>query len=165
MSFTTVYDIMQQNVDYSLAKKSFIFFIVGILSILFTKGKRNENRTYKKYFYLGIAFVIFSILWMFSIGGIEYTARHSGMNAMIDKKYEIIEGQVENYEPMLHSGHANEKFDVNKVHFEYSDFELGGIGYHNAASYGGVVREGLNVRITYLPVDSINPILKLEIAK
>ena len=33
---------------------------------------------------------------------------------------EIVEGYVENFEPMPYEGHAQESFDIEGVHFEYS---------------------------------------------
>jgi len=104
-------------------------------------------------------------LWTLSIVLIEYGSIYSSKKAITDKKYEIVEGRVENYESMPYERHENERFEVTKVHFEFSDFTMGNFGYHNAASHGGVIREGLYVRITYIPVDSTNPILKLEISK
>ncbi len=37
-------------------------------------------------------------------------------------RFEVVEGLVENFDPMPSSGHKMESFSVNGVRFEYSDF-------------------------------------------
>jgi len=63
---------------------------------------------------------------------------------------------------MPYGGHDTERFDVNGIHFEYSDFMEGDYGYNNAASCGGAIKEGLKVRIGYFNNGNKNVILKLE---
>ena len=57
------------------------------------------------------------------------------------------------------SGHAMEHFCVRQACFEYSDFVITA-GFNNTASYGGPIRDGLPVRVTYVG----NAIAKLEVA-
>ena len=61
---------------------------------------------------------------------------------------------------MPYAGHSDESFVVGGRRFSYSDFVVTS-GFHNAASHGGPIREGLYVRVTYLG----NLILRLEIAQ
>ncbi len=75
---------------------------------------------------------------------------------------EFIEGEVENFIPMPYTGHMNEEFDVNGIHFEYSDYGST-IGYNNTSSHGGVIKEGLLVKIGYIQRQEINEIIYLEI--
>ena len=67
---------------------------------------------------------------------------------------------------MPKEGHDMERFEINGVHFEYSDYVLNGAGYHNAASLGGVIIPNKYYRLTYYTlhddIDS-NRILKIEI--
>jgi hypothetical protein len=79
-----------------------------------------------------------------------------------NKEYQIVEGKVGNYHPMPHGGHDSERFQVNNIHFKYSDYDLSNFGYNNAASHGGVIRENLLVRIAYFHNGDKNIILKLE---
>lgn len=63
---------------------------------------------------------------------------------------------------MPYSGHKQESFEVNGVRFEYSDFEVT-IGYHNAKSHGGVIKEdGQYLKIGYVNYWSINHIVYIE---
>jgi hypothetical protein len=61
---------------------------------------------------------------------------------------------------MPYTGHAMESFCVQEQCFSYSDYVVT-TGFHNTASHGGPIREGLNVRIEYIG----NIILKLEVAR
>ena len=63
----------------------------------------------------------------------------------------VVTGPVEHFHPMPFQGHDVESFDVAGVHFAYSDYEVTQ-GFNNTSSHGGLVREGLIVRIHYVRV-------------
>ena len=68
--------------------------------------------------------------------------------------YEIVEGYVENFDPMPPEGHKTESFDINGVHFSYTDYRVM-TGYHNAKSMGGVITgNGQYLKIGYIFYDS-----------
>ena len=58
----------------------------------------------------------------------------------------MIEGPVMDFHPVPSLGKGDETFVVNGVKFAYSDYVLTA-GFHNTASHGGPIREGLVVRI------------------
>jgi len=65
-------------------------------------------------------------------------------------EYEVVEGYVENFDPMPYEGHSNESFEINGVYFSYSDYEIQQ-GYHNAKSHGGVISgDGQYLKIGYV---------------
>jgi len=65
-------------------------------------------------------------------------------------EYEIVEGYVENFDPMPYSGHAVESFEINGIYFSYSDYTARQ-GYHNAKSHGGVISgNGQYLKIGYV---------------
>jgi len=72
-------------------------------------------------------------------------------------------GTVEEFvaEPM--DGHSEESFRVGDQRFVYSSFNHTG-GFHQGRARGGPIHQGLPVRIGYLPTESGNLIVKLEIA-
>lgn len=77
--------------------------------------------------------------------------------------YKVIEGKVENYNPMPYEGHKLESFEVNGIQFEYSDFTVS-FGYHHAASHGGVIsKNGMNVKIGYVEYNHKNEIVQIEV--
>jgi hypothetical protein len=64
--------------------------------------------------------------------------------------YQIVEGYVENFDPMPSNGHSKESFEINGVYFSYSDYEVRQ-GYHNAKSHGGVISgDGQYLKIGYV---------------
>jgi hypothetical protein len=77
--------------------------------------------------------------------------------------YQTVEGSVTDFDPMPVTGHRLETFKVAGIRFAFSDFDETDYGYNNTASHGGVIRQGLRVRIAYLPREEKNIILKLEI--
>ena len=74
--------------------------------------------------------------------------------------YQIVEGRVTKFDPMPVEGHKNECFSLQNQRFCYSDYMIAP-GFRNAASHGGPIREGLQVRIAHR--GSI--ILRIESAK
>ncbi|MCH5262868.1 MAG: hypothetical protein J1F42_08140 [Lachnospiraceae bacterium] len=68
--------------------------------------------------------------------------------------YQIVEGYVENYDPMPYGGHKEESFNINGISFSYSDFSVQP-GYHNAKSHGGVITgNGQHLKIGYVYYNS-----------
>lgn len=69
------------------------------------------------------------------------------------KQYKMVEGRVSNFN--TYGKLAIEQFDVNGVHFDFSDDR--DYGYH-----GGAIRENLFVQISYFNNGGRNVILKLK---
>jgi hypothetical protein len=63
--------------------------------------------------------------------------------------YSVVTGDVTDFKPMPYAGHKQETFTVEDINFEYSDYEISGCGFHNTAIYGGPIKAGLPVRISY----------------
>ena len=69
-------------------------------------------------------------------------------------QYEVVEGYVENFDPMPHNGHTRESFEINDVYFEYSDYNVTS-GYRNTKSHGGVITgDGQYLKIGYVYYNS-----------
>ena len=65
-----------------------------------------------------------------------------------------VEGFTENFHAMPVEGHDTERFEINGVLFEYSNFELVN-GYNLPAVYGGVITgNGQYLKIKYITDDS-----------
>ncbi len=110
----------------------------------------------------GILFASFSALFSAFVIPSQIAAYRNVNKSLANKNYQIVEGRVENYHPMPAGGHDTERFTVDNVQFEYSDYDLTDYGYNNAASKGGVIREGLYVKIGFINNGNRNLILKLE---
>jgi hypothetical protein len=57
------------------------------------------------------------------------------------RSYEILEGSVENFDPMPYEGHQDECFTVQSKRFCYSDYEVQA-GFNRSAAHGGPIRQG-----------------------
>ena len=75
-------------------------------------------------------------------------------------EFQTVEGAVFDFHPMPYEGHQDECFSVQDQRFCYSDYDIAP-GFHNAASHGGPIRSGLQVRIAYRE----GVILRLDVAK
>ena len=73
----------------------------------------------------------------------EYARMRDALRA---GNFVVVEGVVQNYKPASPEGHANEQFDVAGHQYSFSDYEVIA-GYHKSRSHGGVIHEGLQVRI------------------
>ncbi|MCM1125899.1 MAG: hypothetical protein NC429_05450 [Lachnospiraceae bacterium] len=62
--------------------------------------------------------------------------------------YQIVEGYVENFEPMGNGGFPPEKFEINGVKFEYSNHRVVS-GYHKAKG-DCTIRSGQHLKIGYV---------------
>ncbi len=113
--------------------------------------------------YLGFgALVTAGMLW-FNTGWNRTIAQHvaRAARAAQDSTTPVVVGRVENFTPAPAEGHRDETFTVAGVRFAYSDYVITG-GFNQSQSHGGPLRDGLLVRIHYLPPS--NTIVKLEVA-
>ncbi len=161
MDFSTAYDVIWEKANYSFLIISFAFCFIGLTMIYFTIKKRRLQNLYNINFNIGLGFISFSIIGIFIVIFFQLGPLYKAKKMVANKEYNIVEGTVENYQPMPYEGHANEKFDVAGVHFEFSDYDIN-IGYHNSASHGGVIIAGRYVRIIYSTLMAKLTILKLE---
>ena len=101
-----------------------------------------------------VAWVLFGVfiqLMLFSalIAWYQVRVYQATVGAYRRGEYEIVEGYVENFDPMPEVGHKQESFTIDGVRFEYSDYEIRS-GYHNARSLGGVITgDGQHLKIGY----------------
>ncbi|XDZ54321.1 hypothetical protein FlaCF_1369 [Flavobacterium tructae] len=167
-SFETIYDFA--SVD-GFKKFQILFIPIGIFLflkfILFLikndeeedlfKDLEHQKFIVKVFQYLSIfLFLLFSVLF----GRGYYKTNDLYRNAKLQT-----EGFVTNFHPMPSGGHDNERFIVNGVKFEFSDFDISNFGYNNSKSHGGAIDANKYVRISYIKIKNSNQILKLEVRK
>jgi hypothetical protein len=105
-------------------------------------------------------FFLFAVTWTLSAGFFLVSRDYAASQELERGNCSVVEGVVENFHPMPKSGHDTERFEVNGVHFSYSDYVMSP-GFNNTASHGGPIRDGLQVRICHNSGD----ILRLEVAR
>jgi hypothetical protein len=93
-----------------------------------------------------------------------YGAYRTLLNDVRAGRAEIVEGSVTQFQPARPGkGKATEEsFVVADKTFVYSDQDL---GFHQTHPYDGPIQDGLNVRISYVPVRGYNIITRLEIRR
>ncbi len=65
-------------------------------------------------------------------------------------QYEIVEGYVHDFIPMPPEGHSREMFDIDNVHFEYSDYLIS-VGCNRTKNNGGIIRRnGQYLKVGYV---------------
>jgi len=103
-------------------------------------------------------FLAFASLWTILVTYLTYSRYSEIQSAVAAGKFNVVSGAVTDFKPMPYTGHAMERFCVERVCFEYSDY-VETPGFHNAASHGGPIRVGLPVRVSYVG----NTIVRLEV--
>lgn len=167
-SFETIYDFTSSDgfkkfqvlfipIGVFLFSKFFLFLIENDKDEDLFKNPEQQKFIIKIIQYLSISFFcLFSI----SFGRLYYKTNDLYNNSKLQ-----IEGFVTNFHPMPEGGHDSERFTVNGVQFQFSDFDISDFGYNNTKSHGGVIDENKYVKISYIRVNNINQILKLEVRK
>ncbi len=150
MTYRTVFEISWQTFPWPAAIVGVAGLAVGAIVL---RSKRAERSGAWKL--VGDLLLGFALLWI----GWNVFDHYRMTQALAAHETQIAEGTIQDYEFRLHDGHGFESFTVNGVRFHYSDFIPTG-GYNRPASNGGVIREGLQVRIHHVG----NTILRLEVA-
>lgn len=142
--YVTVFQISQRAPDWPFACIGLLPLIAGAVIIW---GKRRFKWT-QPHWLFAIFSCLFGILWVCIAGS---SILHMDSDAFIAYQkgdYQMVEGAVTNFHPMPYEGHQYECFSVQEQRFCYSDYVITP-GFHNAASHGGPIRDGLLVRIAY----------------
>ena len=160
MNYKVIFDIANSaSPDYPV--QAIPLVIVGLFLVVFRKrlpgwwGNHPRASSIFSFFFFGFSLLITTL--MFFITHRNYSEL---LKAESSGKLSISEGKVKNFVPMPEAGHAMESFCVDKSCFEYSDYVITG-GFNNSASHGGPIKDGLQVRVSYLG----NKIVKLEVEK
>ncbi|GKS57605.1 hypothetical protein YTPLAS18_11320 [Nitrospira sp.] len=153
MEYRTVFEMTWEAYPWQLLILAAAGILIGAVLVFSRESRESYTWTW-----LGRLFLLFSGLWTAWL--LWTLATHfSTMQALATHEIQITEGRVDNYTFEMHDGHGFEAFAVDGTRFHYSDFLSTG-GYNRPASQGGVIREGLQVRIAHRG----NTIAKLEVA-
>lgn len=164
MQFKTVFDAANQGyTTWWFPAFGLIFVCAGALLVfkaplmqrVMPHGLQGRARKFFSWFFL-----IFAVLWVLGTFVSTYHGYRTAATELREGQYAVVEGPVTDFVPMPYTGHSEESFVVGGHRFSYSDYIVTS-GFHNTASHGGPIHDGLYVRITYVG----NTILKLEIAQ
>lgn len=106
-----------------------------------------SKRTTKLFQMIGLLFAGAFLIMMISENIDLYKTT---VGAYRSGNYETVEGYVDSFIPMAKGGHSRESFEIDGVHFEYSE-NLIPSAYSKAKSNGGVIRgNGQYLKIGYI---------------
>lgn len=132
---------------------STLVFAPRLMQVLLPGGVQSTSRRIFSWCFLGFALLWTAVSFLGTFG--QYWSLKRAEEA---GNYRVVEGLVQNFQPMPYGGHAMERFQVQGVWFSYSDYVVVA-SFNNTASHGGPIRAGLPVRISYIG----NSIIKLEV--
>ena len=125
------------------------FAIAPVIIIKTAKSKGNKCNLNFLYIIFGCLFIYVALFSAIIFVAHTHMYNHTVV-AYEQGDYEIVEGYVENFDPMPYSGHKHESFEINGIKFEYSDYSVQ-FGYNNTKSHGGVITgNGQHLKIGYV---------------
>lgn len=108
-----------------------------------------------------IAIIGFILLWTIGAFLVVGPSQSKLRQSYEEGRFEVVEGVVENFNsnPRGRNDNEMESFSVNDHFFEYNYFEPSP-SFNHTAYHGGPVKEGMQVKVTYIG----DVIVKLEVA-
>ncbi len=163
MDYKTVFEVTDKGLD-TISWIPLLFVAIGV-GVSWFNFKYNKSKSPKRKFAIVFGLFIsgFACVMLLLTLPSSLADRNKTQKIFENKAYRVVEGAIEDFNPMPPSGHAVESFTVNGVYFEYSDF-MSVYGFNNTASHGGPLkRNGQQVRLSYITVNGVNRILKIEL--
>lgn len=165
--FVKIFDIVDSGFrEWTFSAFGLLFVAAGIVGVLNpslipTRNQFLDSRPIlRKYFYYAI--LACSVVWTVSSFISTYSNHVRLKSIAMENRCRVVDGPVEQFEPMPRSGHGSETFLVKGVPFKYSDWAING-GFNTTSLNGGPIKADSYVRICYAPDNNI--ILRLEIAE
>jgi hypothetical protein len=161
MTYRTVFDVSQNGyAAWWFPAFGLIFVFLAAGAVMGLPGLRwGQRGRVKDWFSLG-----FTVFWTLAVLGATFADYRDAVSKLREGKYAVVEGPVSDFAALPKGGwwldQKAETFVVDGRRFTYSGAVVTA-GFHQMASQGGPIHEGLQVRIAY----SGSEILRLEIAQ
>jgi hypothetical protein len=98
---------------------------------------------------LGIVWAGFWNITILPASWAIYRDHEQSKAALRSGNCKAVEGTIEDFHPMPYTGHSYERFKIQGVSFEYSDFDDSKAGFNHTLSHGGPLHGGMHVRLHY----------------
>lgn len=149
MTETVLYAFHPSVLNHILDIIALIFVLGFAFSTLFNSDGEFKKPTLLRCFVTAL-FVLPVVFFLLHVFYLSMQEAYELKDLLENGKVYEVEGYVENYHRPPITGHDQERFDINGIHFEYSDFTIMN-GYHRSASWGGVVKKnGQRLKIKYV---------------
>jgi len=155
--FTTAFDASSEPPPLLFACLGLLFIVIGYLILL------SRPKSYLGWFLRRRVSVIVAILLiaLWTVSAVAFTLG-DWWNVHFGRAY-VVEGDVEEFQPMPADGRGSEHFVVDGFRFQYSD-SVASAGFNQTSRDGGPIQAGLHVRIRFVELGSRPTITKLELA-
>ena len=148
-----VFDLLHAGFEIWSSPAFFLIFIgVGLIMIRYPRRMMEltnwtkHPKLYKFFSWVSLGFAIFMTVLFFTLTYRSYTSLR---DAYIDGNFEVVEGPVENFQPIRSSGRLRGSFTVAGQGFSYSDNSVTP-GFKNTYSHLGPISAGVYVRIFHI---------------
>lgn len=163
MTYKIVYDATQNGSAWGWLAFLVLFVLVMaviVVAMRFPPPWGPGGRTRAVFDWLGLVLAVSVAFFGLARTLINYREAAAKLR---DGNYAVVEGSVTDFVrlPTGGPGQKAESFVVDGRQFSYSGYNITEAGFHQLASRGGPIYEGLRVRIAY----SGSEILRLEIAQ
>lgn len=157
--YETVYQYSGPTwLSYSFLLSGLVFTIMGVILVVVSRNASSGQRFFA-HFFLGFA-ILLSV-----VNGISHYRTHKLLSEALAKQTcHVVEGAVENFDPMPYDGHKVESFTVKGLRFAYSDYSETG-GFNHTRSHGGPIGPDSKVRLSFVQRGRHNVIVKVELAR
>ena len=109
-----------------------------------------------------VFFIVWYVVFIASLGfsAFSYFNTYNFLSdAYTSGEYEVVEGYVEEFNPLPLGGKGRESFEVGGVEFSYSDYSISP-GYNNTNGLGGVIKgDGQYLKIGYVYIQDYGNII------
>jgi hypothetical protein len=132
--------MQQYTTFFEITQKGFVWWFPagGVLIALFALFVVRPKYRGNKWIYV---VVVFGSLWSLLTFSSTLSAYRGAQQAYRTGQFRVVEGPVENFDPMPWTGHKDECFSVQRVRFCYSDFGITP-GFNETSSHGGQFAHG-----------------------
>ena len=122
---------------------SWWFLLLGLLPIFVGIGTlRAKSRIW------AMGFIALGLLWLIICWQKTYVPYRELTTAYRNGNYSTTIGVISQFRPMPSTGHSQESFEVNGIHFSYSNFVITPC-YNKTRQSGGELSDGMVVKISY----------------
>lgn len=151
--YRVVFDVSQKPFEWWFPAFGLLFIVLGCAYVWLSRRFQWHYSRLFAGFFIG-----FACLWTLAALAATLPEYLDLRSAIKEGRASVVEGYVTNFRPMPYQGHQDECFSVSEKTFCYSDYGVTA-GFNNSTSHGGPIREGLQVRISYIE----GTIIRLEI--
>lgn len=139
-AYRTVFEIGLRSFPWSAFRHAAIILLVGIAVCVLSRHETSGV--------IGLVAIALSALMALDLSVVLIPQFLSLRLAYVNGKTSVVEGTVENFDPMPLLGPAKESFSVSGVTFSYNVLDETPC-FHDAPPHKGPIRQGQFVRIHY----------------